>query len=157
LIRILNKAGLNSLGCAKSLAETILPFMQSWTRLAAQCRVLVHETALPADADFNQRIIFGLRHREPTIDFQTAHQSDILGRPDPEVLSIDARENRILLSHDRATTPAHFARFTEAQSSPGLIIVSQDADIGAVIEDLLLIWAASTFEELRLKIGFIPL
>jgi hypothetical protein len=31
-----NKGGLNSLGCAKSLAENILPFVQSWTRLAAR-------------------------------------------------------------------------------------------------------------------------
>jgi predicted nuclease of predicted toxin-antitoxin system len=110
-----------------------------------------------ADADFNQRIVFGLRRREPTIDFQTARQGDVLGRPDPEVLSIAARENRILVSHDRATMPAHFAHFTAAQSSPGVLIVSQETDIGAVIEDLLLIWAASTLEEWREKIGFIPL
>ncbi len=110
-----------------------------------------------ADADFNQKIIFGLRRREPTIDFQTAHQGGVLGRPDPEVLAIAARENRILVSHDRKTMAAHFARFTAAQSSPGLIIVSQQTDIGPVIEDLLLIWIASTLEEWRNKLGFIPL
>jgi hypothetical protein len=110
-----------------------------------------------ADADFNQKIIFGLRRREPTIDFQTARQGDVLGHSDPEVLSIAAHENRILVSHDRATMPAHFARFTETQSSPGLIVVSQAADMGAVIEDLQLIWAASALEEWRDKIGFIPL
>lgn len=109
-----------------------------------------------ADADFNQKIIFGLRHREPTIDFQTARQGDLPGRPDPEVLSIVARENRILVSHGRKTMPAYFARFTAEQSSPGLIIVSQDTDIGLAIEDLLLIWAASTIKEWRDKIGFIP-
>lgn len=109
-----------------------------------------------ADADFNQKIVFGLRRREPTIDFQTARQGNVLGRPDPEVLSIAARENRILVSHDRATMPAHFARFTAAQSNPGLIIISQETDIGAVIEDLLLIWAGSTLGEWRDKIGFIP-
>jgi hypothetical protein len=110
-----------------------------------------------ADADFNQKIVLGLRRREPTVDFQTAHQGGVLGRPDLEVLSIAARESRILVSHDRATMPAHFVRFTATQSSPGLIIVSQDADIGAVIEDLLLIWAASDVEEWRDTIGFIPL
>jgi len=110
-----------------------------------------------ADADFNQKIIFGRRRRERTIDFQTAHQGDVLGRPDSEVLSIAARENRVLVSHDRRTLPAHFARFTATQSSPGLIVVSQEAGIGAVIEDLLLIWAASTLEEWRDKIGFVPL
>jgi predicted nuclease of predicted toxin-antitoxin system len=110
-----------------------------------------------ADADFNQRIVLGLLRREPTVDFKTAHQGDVLGRPDPEVLAIAARENRILISHDRATMPAHFARFTESQSSPGLILVSQEIDVGTAIEDLLLIWAASTIEEWRDKIGFVPL
>jgi len=71
-----------------------------------------------ADADFNQKIIRGLLRREPTIDFQTAHQSDLLGRPDEEVITLAARANRILVSHDVGTMPAHFGRFTESQSSP---------------------------------------
>jgi hypothetical protein len=41
-----------------------------------------------ADADFNHKIVLGLRRRGPTIDFQTAHHGDVLGRPDPQVLSI---------------------------------------------------------------------
>jgi hypothetical protein len=110
-----------------------------------------------ADADFNQKIVLGLLRREPSIDFQTAQQGDVLGRPDPEVFAIAARENRILVSHDRGTLPAHFARFTESQSSPGLILVSQEIDIATAIEDLLLIWAASSIEEWRDRVGFVPL
>ena len=110
-----------------------------------------------ADADFNQKIILGLLQREPTINFQTASQGHVIGRPDLEVLAIAARENRILISHDRGTMPAHFTRFTATQSSPGLILVAQEIDIGTAIEDLLLIWAASTLEEWRDKIGFVPL
>ncbi len=53
--------------------------------------------------------------------------------------------------------PAHFAGFPATQSSPGLIIVSRETDMGAVIENLLLIGAASTLEEWRDKIGFTPL
>ena len=60
-----------------------------------------------ADADFNQKIVLGLLRREPAIDFQTASQGGVIGRPDPEVLSVAARENRILVSHDRGTMPAH--------------------------------------------------
>jgi hypothetical protein len=110
-----------------------------------------------ADADFNQKIVLGLLRREPTIDFQTASQGGVIGRPDPDVLSIAARENRILISHDRGTMPAHFTRFTATQSSPGLILVSQEIDIGTAIEELLLIWAASTHEEWQDEIRFIPL
>jgi hypothetical protein len=109
-----------------------------------------------AEADFKQKIVFGLLRREPAIDFQTALQGGVLGRPDPEVLALAARENRILISHDRATMPTPFARFTESPSSPGLILVSQEIDIGTVIEDLLLIWTESGLEEWRGRIGFVP-
>jgi predicted nuclease of predicted toxin-antitoxin system len=54
-----------------------------------------------ADADLNQKIVLGLLRREPSIDIHTASQGDVIGRPDPEVLTIAARENRILISHDR--------------------------------------------------------
>jgi len=53
--------------------------------------------------------------------------------------------------------PAHFARFLKSRSSPGLIIVPQDLDIGRAIEDLLVIWAASDAEEWTDKVGFLPL
>lgn len=43
--------------------------------------------------------------------------------------------------------PGYFKRFRETRSSSGLIIVSQDLDIGAAIEDLLLIWSATEAEE----------
>jgi len=52
--------------------------------------------------------------------------------------------------------PAHFKRFRETRSSPGLIIVSQELDIGAVIEDMLLIWLATDVEEWIEQIGFVP-
>jgi hypothetical protein len=54
-----------------------------------------------------------------------------------------------LISHDRKTMPAHFARFLNSRSSPGLVLVPQDLDIGLAIEDLLLIWAASDAEEME--------
>ena len=110
-----------------------------------------------ADADLNQKIVLGLLRREPAIDFQTARQAGVIGRPDLEVLAIAARENRILISHDRHSMPRHFAHFIEAQSSPGLILVSQEIDIGAAIEDLLIIWVASVHGEWTGRIGYVPL
>jgi hypothetical protein len=54
------------------------------------------------------------------------------------------------------TMPGQFARFRETKSSPGLIIVSQDLDIGAAIDELLLIWVATDAEEWADHIGFVP-
>jgi hypothetical protein len=75
---------------------------------------------------------------------------------DPDVLRIASEAGRILVSHDRRTMPAHLARFLENRSSPGVIIGAQDLDIGAAVEDLLLIWAASDAEEWRDQLGFVP-
>jgi hypothetical protein len=110
-----------------------------------------------ADADFNHKVVLGLRRREPAVDFRDAHEGGIIGAPDLEVLRIAAESGRILVSHDRKTLPGHFARFLEESSSPGVILVSQDLDIGSAIEDLLLIWAASDAEDWRDNIGFVPL
>ena len=110
-----------------------------------------------ADADFNQKIVLGLRRRERAVVFGDAHAAGIVGIPDPDVLHRAADLGRILISHDRKTMPAHFAGFLDSRSSPGLIIVPQDLDIGLAIEDLLLIWAASDAEEWKDKVGFLPL
>jgi hypothetical protein len=64
-----------------------------------------------ADADFNQKIVAGLRRREPTVDFLSARDGEVIGLPDPEVLRIASEAARILVSHDRKTLPGHFAKF----------------------------------------------
>jgi hypothetical protein len=110
-----------------------------------------------ADEDFNQRIVLGLRRREAAIDFRDAHDGRVIGASDATVLRLAAESGRILISHDRKTMPAHLARFIESYSSPGVIIVSQQLDVGAAIEDLLIIWSASDAEEWRNQLGFVPL
>jgi hypothetical protein len=109
-----------------------------------------------ADADFNQRIVAGLRRRESSLDFLNARDGGVIGLPDPEVLSLAAQSGRILVSHDRRTMPGHFMRFRETRSSPGLIIVPQDLDVGAAIEDVLLIWVATEAAEWVQQLGFVP-
>jgi len=110
-----------------------------------------------ADADFNQKIVQGLRRLEPAIDFKSAKEGDVIGRPDREVLAIAAREGRVLVSHDRKTMPSHFAHFSKDQTSPGLVILSQDLEIGRAIEDLLLVWAAMSADECENRCIFLPL
>jgi len=110
-----------------------------------------------ADADFNHKIIRGLRRCDAAIDFQDALTGGIVGLPDTEVLAIAAAVGRILVSHDRNTMPAYFAHFLLTRPSPGLIIVDQDLDIGRSIEELLLIWAATDIAEWQDKIGYVPI
>jgi hypothetical protein len=110
-----------------------------------------------ADADFNHKVVRGIRRREPAVDFQSAQHGGEVGIPDPEVLARTADAGRILVSHDRRTMLTHFVRFLETRSSPGLILVPQDLDIGTVIDDLLLIWATSDRDEWRDRAGYLPL
>ncbi len=110
-----------------------------------------------ADADFNQKVILGLRRRNTGIDFQDARAGAVIGVPDMKVPSIAAELGRILVSHDRRTMPAHFAQFLTTRPSPGLIIVDQDLDIGRSIEELLLIWTATDIDEWQDKIGYVPI
>jgi len=72
-----------------------------------------------ADNDFNRNILSALVRREPAIDVQSAIAADLTGRPDPEVLAIAARDERILLTHDKRTMPQHFADFISANVSTG--------------------------------------
>jgi predicted nuclease of predicted toxin-antitoxin system len=96
-----------------------------------------------ADENLNAKIVAGLLRREPSLDFQTAMAARLIGLSDPEVLAIAARDNRILVSHDRKTLPNHFRRFVETSTSAGVLIVSQKLEIGASIEQIFLVWIAS--------------
>jgi len=112
---------------------------------------------LQADADLNDDIVTGVLRREPLIDFRNAKSAGLRGLRDREVLALAAREQRILVSHDRKTMPRYFAEFIKSVESPGLFLVSQRADLLTVIEHLHLVWLASEGEEWRNRICAIPL
>ena len=98
-----------------------------------------------ADADLNKAIVAGARLREPAIDFSSAVEAGLKGVPDPDVLDLAATQGRILLSHDTSTMPVHFLRFlSQGKQSPGLLLVSQTAAAGDVIDAVVPIWSASS-------------
>lgn len=110
-----------------------------------------------ADADLNEDIVSGVLRRVPEIDFQTASEAELERLTDPEVLALAAKEGRVIVCHDRRTMPIHFGKFIETQVSPGIFVVSQNAQILKVIEDLILVWAASDTEEYVNSIRTLPL
>lgn len=110
-----------------------------------------------ADADLNQAIVTGVLRREPKIDFQTAVLAQLEGLPDTDVLSITADQARILVSHDRRTMPSAFAQFVLSCQSSGVIIVSRKLSLAVVIEELLLIWSASSEQDWINRIAKLPL
>jgi hypothetical protein len=110
-----------------------------------------------ADADFNQTILLAVIRREPGLDFQTASAGGIIGLEDREVLAKAALDGRLLVTHDRRTMPRYFAEFAATQICSGLLVVPQSMSIGTVVDDLLLIHAATEAEEWINRLAFLPL
>jgi hypothetical protein len=110
-----------------------------------------------ADADLDGRILRGLRRIAPEIDCRTAADAGLAGLKDPDVLRISAESGRILVSQDRRTMPAHFARYVTEARSPGVILLRGAVPIAAAIEELVLIWNASDAEEWVGRLVWIPL
>ncbi len=110
-----------------------------------------------ADADLKGAIARAIRRRIPEIDFRTATEADLEGVPDDQVLARAASEDRILVTHDRKTMPIHFAEFIQNQTSPGVLILSKKVSIAVAIDEIVLIWAASSADEYTNLIQRIPL
>ncbi|MGD1097224.1 MAG: DUF5615 family PIN-like protein [Bryobacteraceae bacterium] len=110
-----------------------------------------------ADANLDGRIIRGLRRAAQEIDIQTSAEAGLGGLDDTDVLRIAADSGRVLVSQDRRTMPAHFARYVARAQSPGLILLRGAIPIAADIEELLLIWSASEADEWIGRLVWIPL
>ena len=74
---------------------------------------------------------------------------------DPEVL---AEQQRVLVSHDVGTMPAHFRAFrNDGKHSPGVVLVPQSLEVGTVVEEILLIWLTSEASEWEDRLEWLPL
>ncbi len=101
-----------------------------------------------ADADLNRAIVSGVLRREPSLDFLTAQAAGLRGLSDSEVLALAAEQQRVLISHDVGTMPAHFHALRNAgKHSSGVFLISQRLDVETAIEEILLIWLASEASE----------
>ena len=109
-----------------------------------------------ADADLRVPIIKGLKRREPSVDFATAHETGLAGLNDREVLELAASKGRVLVSHDVSTMPEEFSRFIQEQTSPGVILISQELSYREAIEGLLRVWSTTEAEDWENALSFLP-
>lgn len=115
-------------------------------------------TRLLFDEDMNHDIIRGLVRRLPDVDYRTALDLDLAGRPDEEVLKAAAIEERLLVSHDINTMSAIFKRLRDAgETSFGLLLVPQSLPIGQAIEELELVCQATENQDWIGVMGFLPI
>lgn len=109
-----------------------------------------------ADADLRLPIVKGLKRREPTVDFATAHEAGLAGLSDQAVLALAASNGRVLVSHDVTTMPEAFSRFIQEHASPGVILISQELSYREAIEGLLRVWSGTEAEDWKNVLSFLP-
>jgi hypothetical protein len=111
-----------------------------------------------SDENFNGDIGRGLLLRRPDFDMIRTQDVGLLGVDDPGVLAWAANNNRILLSHDRATMPDYaYARVKAGQPMPGVFIINDRLPIGQVIRELLIVDECSEQSEWNGLVMFLPL
>ena len=80
------------------------------------------------------------------------------GTPDPEILIWLERHNYILVTNNRKTMPRHFrAHLAAGRHVPGILCFRRALTIGAILDELELIWGASDAEEYYDCLIYLPL
>ena len=111
-----------------------------------------------ADADLSKAIVSGVLRREPSLDFLTAQTAGLRDMNDLEVLELAAERQRVLVSHDVGTMPAHFRTFQHTgKHSSGVFLISQSLAVRTAIDELVLIWVASEAAEWEDRLVWLPL
>jgi hypothetical protein len=111
-----------------------------------------------ADHDLNEHIVIGVLRREPAIEFPRVREFGLSEALDAAVLDFAQRHGFLVVSHDVNTMPAAaYARLSSGGSVHGVFMVQQALPIAAAIDNLVLIWAATNFEDWTNQVVFLPL
>jgi hypothetical protein len=95
---------------------------------------------LLADENFNGDVVRGLSLRQPDIDLVRVQDVGLAGAQDSAILSWCVANNRILLTHDRATMPLHaYRRLDSGEKMAGIFIIHNRFPVGRAIDEILLL------------------
>lgn len=113
---------------------------------------------LLSDENFNGDILRGVLLRRPSLDVIRVQDTRVAGADDPTVLDWAAKNDRILLTHDRATMPVHgLDRVNRAEKMPGILVVHDRFPVGDAIQEILLVDECSVPEDWRNRVVYLPL
>jgi len=113
---------------------------------------------LLADENFNGDIVRALLLRQPDLDIVRVQDVGLTGAGDPDILTWAAANDRIILTHDRATLPDYaFERLAAGEKLPGVFIVNDRFPIGEATREILLIIAVSEQPEWSDRVVYLPL
>ncbi|XGV97038.1 MAG: DUF5615 family PIN-like protein [Leptolyngbya sp. BL-A-14] len=107
------------------------------------------------DENFKGAIVRGLL-QQSQLDCIRVQDIGLLGASDAIILEYAAQEERVLLTHDVNTITRYaYERLVAGLAMPGVIEVRQDASIGQIIDDILLL--AEFEEDCQGQILYLPL
>lgn len=101
-----------------------------------------------------------LKQREPEIEIYAIGDGTAppKGTLDPDILSWLELRDCLLVTNNRATIPVHLQdHLALGRHVPGIIQLPRRMDIGHILNDLLLIWAAARPGEFQDQIVHLPL
>ncbi len=113
---------------------------------------------LLSDENFNGDIIRGLLLHHPDMDLVRVQDVGLGEADDIAILAWASDNNRILLTHDRATMPDFaYARLIDGHPMSGVFVLNDRLPVKQAIDELLLINACSEQVEWIGLILYLPL
>ncbi len=113
---------------------------------------------LLADENFNGNVLRAVVHSIPSIDLVRVQDVGLDGAEDPEILEWAASNDRIVLTHDRATMPDFaYSRLDAGEQMPGVFVVDVRQGVRAAVDALLLIETCSELDEWMGRVVYLPL
>jgi len=95
---------------------------------------------LLSDQNFNGDIVRGLLLRRPELDLIRVQDIGMGEADDPSILEWSAMNNRIVLTHDRATMPDFaYNRIVNGRPMPGVFVLNDRLLVRQTIDELLFI------------------
>ncbi|MCC5647318.1 DUF5615 family PIN-like protein [Nostoc sp. CHAB 5824] len=114
--------------------------------------------SLLSDENFNGDIVRGLFLRQPNLDLLRVQDVGLREVDDPAILDWAATNERIVLTHDRATMPDFaYERLITGKLVSGLFVVNDRMPIRQAIDELLLLVDFSKQAEWKGVVLYLPL
>ncbi|NJM99671.1 MAG: DUF5615 family PIN-like protein [Phormidesmis sp. RL_2_1] len=114
--------------------------------------------SLLSDENFNGDIVRGLFLRQPDLNLVRVQDVGLQSVGDPDILAWAADNERIVLTHDRATMPDFaYERIVKKAIMAGLFVINDRMPVRQAIDELTLIVDCSKQTEWVRTVLYLPL
>ena len=114
--------------------------------------------SVPLYFDHNMQFAVVIALRERGVDVLTTRDDGCDRHPDSQVLDRAAALSRVVVTHDQDFLELAAERLATSTEFPGIIFCHlAKSSIGGLVADLALIAAATTYDELRNQVVWVPL